>query len=97
MPAVPRRCSPGKSNVIREDLREAEIPSPRTLGRRRLGGAISGVAESLSLAKAETTNHRQNEHTALAACFNKNSLRKDAARSTGRVSISTVYDEVGSG
>ena len=50
----------------RGDLREVESPSPRTPGRRRLREPVSEVAESLSPAKAEASNHRQNEHAALA-------------------------------
>ena len=55
-----------KEQRDRGDLREVESPSPRTPGRRRLRERVSEAAESLLMAEAEASNHRENEHAALA-------------------------------
>ena len=71
--AVQQRARRRSRGVVRRqeqrhrgDLREVESPSPRTSGRRRLREPVSEVAESLWMAEAESSSHRQNEHAALA-------------------------------
>ena len=62
----PRGVVRRKEQRDRGDLREAEGPSARAAGRRRLRVTGSGDAEGLSVAEAKATNHRQREHPASA-------------------------------
>ena len=55
----PEALFAGKSNVIEGIFEKLKSLRPEPSGRRRLRGSVLGVPESLSLAEAEATNHRQ--------------------------------------